>query len=75
MSIGCTSSTRASAVGEKVSVVIGSVISIDSESVSLRPPVSVTLTDTLRVPGRRKVDFGRADVESSNAPSPSRSHS
>ena len=61
-------------MGEKVSVVTGSVTSMPSELVLDRPPVSVTRTDTVAVPGRRSVNFGLALVESSNAPSLSRSH-
>ena len=74
MSIRWFFSTRASSVGVNVSVVAGSVISMPSELVLDRPPVSVTRTDTVAVPGRRSVSFGLALVESSNWPSPSRSH-
>ncbi len=67
-------STRASSVLVNVSVVAGSVISMPSELVLDRPPVSVTRTATVAVPGRRSVSLGLALFESSYWPSPSRSH-
>ena len=60
--------------GTVMETVGGAPIVIVSVVVPLNSPGSVTRRRTVTVPGERYVKDGRATVESSYAPSPSRSH-